>query len=384
MLAAVGLLLLNASLAPVAWDDGAAVGATGLDADASLPAGPDPFLALAGATVTETGSADGLPPGAQPAADDASVLPEAGPVRPPPPPLPQPLGINIGLPCFVVAGDAIGAKACGGDVLNAVLPPARPPVTVPKDAAPAPPVAPMEAQVTPGQAAAKADPFASEPHPVDPQPPVGAAPRPAVDPATAAGGPGRGGRDDALGWIAAATAAALAPALLLLKVMASFAVRRLGRSSPRREALLALVRAEPGIHHTELVRRTGFGNGAVQHHLRALADGGLVVRVRTAGHSCFFPAAADADLMGVRVAARAPLTRQVLALLAARPRTLAALARDLGLPVTTVHYHVAKLAAAGALARSDAHGRGALSLTDLGVRALGAQQAGAGLAAGHV
>lgn len=146
--------------------------------------------------------------------------------------------------------------------------------------------------------------------------------------------------------------------------------RRGDPASPSRDALLALVAADPGIHYMELVRRSGLGNGTVQHHLKALLAAGVLVRVRTRGHACFFPNdALDPSFIAVRAAARSAVARQMLVTLGAGPRTLTGLAAATGLPLSTVHYHVDKLARAGAIAPVRVDGRRALELTPVGRQA---------------
>lgn len=151
------------------------------------------------------------------------------------------------------------------------------------------------------------------------------------------------------------------------------------RASWARTAVRRLVQEDPGIHHMEVVRRSGLGNGTVQHHLRALVGDGEVVAVRTAGHTCFFLAKAlDPAMVLLRTAVRAPVTRSVLALLATAPRNLTKLAAAAGLPVSTVHYHVSKLARVGAVASERHDGRRVLTLTPLGRALVGEARADAG------
>lgn len=214
--------------------------------------------------------------------------------------------------------------------------------------------------------------------PSAPAEPAGAGP-PA--PATVSGDPSPDEGRRLRGW----TAAALATALLLPSALALKLASLLGlpwRSRERAEspvvaALLAIVAAEPGIHHTSLVRRLGKGNGTVEHHARRLAAAGRLVRHQAAGYTCYLPPAADPRVAAAHAALRGPTSRRLAAAAAESPGTLSQLAAALGLAVSTVHYHAGRLVAAGVLqeARQGA-GRG-LALTDVGRACLGPAPAAA-------
>lgn len=136
---------------------------------------------------------------------------------------------------------------------------------------------------------------------------------------------------------------------------------------PARKALHALVEANPGIHFQEIVRRTGFGRGQLEHHLRKLERAELVSRVKGDSYACFF-ARGQVDR---RVMAAAPLLRSdggrsVLAALQQRPGASSReLAAQLGLATGTVSYHVKRLREAGMLESAG----GALHLTETGRKA---------------
>ncbi|HJQ92803.1 MAG TPA: winged helix-turn-helix transcriptional regulator, partial [Candidatus Thermoplasmatota archaeon] len=136
---------------------------------------------------------------------------------------------------------------------------------------------------------------------------------------------------------------------------------------PARKGLHVLVEANPGIHFQELVRRTGFGRGQLEHHLRKLEHAGLVSRVKGDSYACFF-ARGQVDR---RVMAAAPLLRsdggrRVLAALQHRPgASTRDLAEQLGLAVGTVSYHVKRLREAGMLDSAE----GSLHLTETGRQA---------------
>ena len=144
-------------------------------------------------------------------------------------------------------------------------------------------------------------------------------------------------------------------------------VRRRPHAGWVRGTVRRLVQDDPGIHYMEVVRRSGLGNGTVQHHLQALVHDRELVAVRTAGHTCYFLAdASDPAMVRLRTAVRAPTTRTLLGLLATQPRSLTTLAAAAGMPVSTVHYHVRKLANVGAVAPERLDGRRVLALTPLG------------------
>lgn len=136
---------------------------------------------------------------------------------------------------------------------------------------------------------------------------------------------------------------------------------------PARKTLFALIEANPGIHFQEIGRRTGFGRGQLEHHLRKLQAADLVSRVQGSSYTCFF-ALGQVDR---RVMAAAPLLRSdggrtILATLQRQPgATSRQLAAQLGLSAGTVSYHVKRLRDAGLLESAG----GSLHLTETGRQA---------------
>jgi predicted transcriptional regulator len=155
----------------------------------------------------------------------------------------------------------------------------------------------------------------------------------------------------AAAW-AAASAAVLLPAYLLWHALFPAGVFRHRAPRPSlREEIAAAVGAEPGIHHMQLVRRIGKGNGTVQYHVGRLIKAGKVVRVRAKGYACYFlNGSTDSGLMAASAALRSGSAQRILEQAVAGPsRSLSELATDLGLSVSTVHYHVGRLAEAHVL-----------------------------------
>lgn len=138
---------------------------------------------------------------------------------------------------------------------------------------------------------------------------------------------------------------------------------------PRRREVHDAIQADPGIHFQALSRNVGGGRGSLDHHLRKLQQGGLVVRQETAGRTSFFPkGAVDRRVMQAAPLLRAGSTRSVLDLIAAKPGSQCAdVAAATGLSNPTVSYHLGKLRKAGLVA-----GGRSLTLTDDGAAVLAA------------
>lgn len=159
---------------------------------------------------------------------------------------------------------------------------------------------------------------------------------------------------------------ALVPLILLL-------YHRLSRdsllSSPRRQAILAYVRAHPASTAGEIAAAFSANYNAVLHHLRLLESFGLVARRKIGSSHRYFEnhGRFTEDEKRLLSAIRPLAVSRVLRLLAQRPglRQIEVRAR-LGLAKGTVSERIAALTASGLVARSG----GQLSLTHLGVRAL--------------
>lgn len=145
---------------------------------------------------------------------------------------------------------------------------------------------------------------------------------------------------------------------------------------PVRSELLAAVEQSPGIHFQEIVRRIEKGRGTTEHHIRKLVAAGLLVEKAHGGFTCYFPkGAVDRRLMDAAPALKTAGARTVLAAIHASPGSVAAeLSARLGMPTSTINYHLKKLVGAG-LVDTTRQGRSlALHATTLGDQALGTFQ----------
>lgn len=118
---------------------------------------------------------------------------------------------------------------------------------------------------------------------------------------------------------------------------------------PRRSELAALVEANPGIHFQEIVRRTGWGHGTVEHHLRKLVEVGVVAHQAGNGYDCYFAKGAiDRRLMAAVPVLKADGARRILEAVVTQPGTSALnVSGRAGLDPGTVSYHLRRLADAG-------------------------------------
>lgn len=135
--------------------------------------------------------------------------------------------------------------------------------------------------------------------------------------------------------------------------------------NPLRSRIVALVEAQPGIHYSDLVRKTGKGHGAVEHHIRKLVAGGLVRRIEAKGYTCFFPeGATDRRTMHAASVLKSPVARGLVAHLRETPGMSSAdAARLLGVTPPTLHYHVQRLSEAGLVRSTSAGATRRLELT---------------------
>jgi DNA-binding transcriptional ArsR family regulator len=137
--------------------------------------------------------------------------------------------------------------------------------------------------------------------------------------------------------------------------------------NPVRRRLMSLVEAQPGIHYQALVRGSGAGKGATEHHLRKLTGAGLIVRRAGAGFTCYFPTGSDPALAAAAPALKSDGARRILQAIRRAPGLSAsAVALGTGLDPATVTHHVQRLRSAG-LVDADRVGRSlALRPTALG------------------
>lgn len=120
--------------------------------------------------------------------------------------------------------------------------------------------------------------------------------------------------------------------------------------NPNRAKVMQIVEDEPGIHFQQISRRTGMGRGALDHHLRKLADAGLVVPKVGAGYTCFFPKGVDRREMAAAGVTKSPGARKVFeVLLPDASRTVQDIAVLTGLSPSTVSHHLSRMKQAGVI-----------------------------------
>jgi predicted transcriptional regulator len=118
--------------------------------------------------------------------------------------------------------------------------------------------------------------------------------------------------------------------------------------NPVRRRLAALIEAQPGIHYQALVRGSGAGQGATDHHLRKLVDARLVSKRVGTGFTCYFPAVFDPALAAAAPALKSEGARRILDAIHGAPGASAKeVAAATGLDAATVTHHVQRLQAAG-------------------------------------
>lgn len=141
---------------------------------------------------------------------------------------------------------------------------------------------------------------------------------------------------------------------------------------PVRQAMVDLVREEPGIHRQEIVRRLDLGKGAARHHLKKLVELGLLSRHDSQGYACYFPAGAiDRRVMAAAPALRSGSARRILEAIVGEPGlSNGEVAARTGLSPSTVSHHLARLQEAD-LVRAGGDGRAlALAPTEVAERAV--------------
>ena len=114
---------------------------------------------------------------------------------------------------------------------------------------------------------------------------------------------------------------------------------------PVREELVNQVRANPGIHFAELVRRIGAGNGNTEHHLRHLVAQNILAEVGAKGYTCYYvPGTIGADTARALPALKSRGARAILRAVSKTPGANAQqIARAVNMSEPTVHYHVSRL-----------------------------------------
>lgn len=117
--------------------------------------------------------------------------------------------------------------------------------------------------------------------------------------------------------------------------------------NPLRSHLVQRIEAEPGVHHNALVRELGKGKGTAEHHLEKLVAGGLVLRHRSPGYTCYFPVGTDRRAMAASPATKADGARRILQAVSQGLGGVREIAQSTGLAPSTVSHHLERLRAAG-------------------------------------
>lgn len=163
-----------------------------------------------------------------------------------------------------------------------------------------------------------------------------------------------------------------------VKILAGGLYNRIGTDpddvleNEQRQRILEIARDRPGVHFRELRRELDTGGGLLEHHLDKMLQANLLVEHDGDGYRCYFPAGAvDREVMEAAETLRSENAQAVLETLHEEPGASAKeLAEELPLTPSGVSYHVDRLAEAG-LVEKGRDGRSlALSLSDVGRRAI--------------
>lgn len=125
---------------------------------------------------------------------------------------------------------------------------------------------------------------------------------------------------------------------------------------PTRLAMLALLRAQPGLHLRALARASGLAVQRAAYHLDAMERLGLVASQDIGGKRCYFEAGAGPEVR--RALADAALqpgatARDVMAFIAAHPgASQSEVARSLGLLPGSARWHLRRLTEHGSLSEA--------------------------------
>lgn len=133
------------------------------------------------------------------------------------------------------------------------------------------------------------------------------------------------------------------PLLGFAALYARLAPRR-ALEHPRRQQMVDLLRAEPGMTLADAQRRLGLSNGVARHHVQLLAAAGIVRVVHDGALRRLYPTDAP------RVEATPALRERALTAIRARGEVRASeLAQQLGVSRQALHYHLKKLECDGAI-----------------------------------
>jgi predicted transcriptional regulator len=120
-----------------------------------------------------------------------------------------------------------------------------------------------------------------------------------------------------------------------------------------RQDIVSTIEQRPGIHFMELSRSTHLGHGALDHHLRLLVKGDLILEVHSHGYKCYVLKGAH-DHRAVRglPALKSDGSKAILDLVRRSPGLRpTAIAQQAGISPPSVTYHVRRLEEAGLIRR---------------------------------
>jgi DNA-binding transcriptional ArsR family regulator len=110
----------------------------------------------------------------------------------------------------------------------------------------------------------------------------------------------------------------------------------------RRARVAGIIDTSPGIHFSELLRRSGLARGTLQHHLQKLVETEIITKRQEGGYTTYHPTGKAGP--AVSSSGRSETAKRILTALETHPDTTAAqLARELGLSRQVVHYHLRKI-----------------------------------------
>lgn len=119
---------------------------------------------------------------------------------------------------------------------------------------------------------------------------------------------------------------------------------------PVRRAILDAVEGQPGIHHSELLRRVGKGNSVVTNHVRRLEAAGLITQRQGPRFLCYFPKGTGRAALDAAPLVKSPVAQGILAAVAQAPASGQDLAARLGVEPGAITYHAQRLSEAGLIA----------------------------------
>lgn len=117
------------------------------------------------------------------------------------------------------------------------------------------------------------------------------------------------------------------------------------------------IAADPGIHFNELVRSLSLAPGQIQYHVRRLISAERIVRHERFGRTHYFPPSYDEwERDAVSLLRRETSAAIVAALVTRESASPADVADELGIPRSTLEYHLSRLVDCGVIERRRADG----------------------------